>query len=165
MLPAAMPGPINGNPNPASFWPWAGNVREQIIERNQLVDRKKRKGKTGDPKNPPLASSALLEFMGPGRTSEELRFPAPLEPRSGEARLSEQGGLEAMGQLLDRAGESANQGMARELARLSVPPDRLERLKGLIQREAAMLQVMGRLQGDLTDIHRRIQDESKTRGY
>ena len=161
-----MAGRIN-NPNPnAAFWPWPGNVREKLVERGQLIERKKAsKKKTGDPKNPPLASAALLEFMGPGRSSEELRFPAPISPRQGEARMAEDSGLEALGGLLERADDAQNANLSRDLGRLNVPADRLERLNALLQREAGMLQVMGRLQGDLAEIHRRIRDESKTRGY
>lgn len=161
-----MAGRIN-NPNPnVPFWPWPGNVREKLVERSQLVERKKsNKKKAGDPKNPPLASAALLEFMGPGRSSEELRFPAPLSPRQGEPRTAEDSGLEALSGLLDRASDDQTANLARDLGRLNVPADRLERLKSLLQREAGMLQVMGRLQNELAEIHRRIKDETRTRGY
>ena len=160
-----MAGRIN-NPNAgAAFWPWSANVREKIVERAQLVDRKKVKKKGGDPKNPPLASAALLEFMGPGHTSEELRFPAPVSPRAGEPRTSEESALPALENMLDRGSDQATQGVARELQRLNVPADRLERLRGLLQREAGMLQVMNRLSTDLADIHRRIRDENKGKGY
>jgi hypothetical protein len=165
MLAFLMAGRIN-NPNPnLGFWPWPGNVREKLVERSQLAERKKANKKKGDPNNPPLASAALLEFMGPGRSSEELRFPSPVSPRVGEARTSEDSGLEALGGLLDRAGESNNANLARDLGRLNVAPDRLERLKSLLQREAGMLQVMGRLQTDMAEIHRRIRDENKAKGY
>ena len=155
----------NPNPNAAAFWPWPGNVREKIVERNQLVDRKKAKKKLGDPKNPPLASAALLDFMGPGHTSEELRFPAPISPRAGEPRTSEESALPALENLFDRGGEQATAGLSRELGRLGVPADRLERLKALLQRETSMLQVMGRLQGDLAEIQRRMREETKNKGF
>lgn len=166
MLAGTMAGRIN-NPNPGAvpFWPWAGNVREKIVERNQLIDRKKAKKKGGDPKNPPLASAALLDFMGPGHTSEELRFPAPVSPRAGEPRLAEESALGALGELLERGSESGAAGVTRELARLGVPADRLERLKGLLQREQAMLQVMGKLQEELAEIQRRMKEESAGRGF
>jgi len=160
-----MAGRIN-NPNAgAAYWPWSANVREKIVERNQLIDRKKAKKKGGDPKNPPLASAALLEFMGPGHTSEELRFPAPISPRQGDARTSEESALPALENVLERGSDSANQGIAKEIQRLGVPADRMERLRGLLQREAGMLQVMGRLSTDLAEIHRRIRDENKDKGY
>ncbi|MBS2030512.1 MAG: hypothetical protein JST54_21600 [Deltaproteobacteria bacterium] len=160
-----MAGRIN-NPNAgAAFWPWSANVREKIVERAQLIDRKKTKKKGGDPKNPPLASAALLEFMGPGHTSEELRFPAPVSPRAGEPRTAEESALPALEGMLDRGSDAANQGIAKEIQRLGVPADRMERLRGLLQREAGMLQVMGRLSTDLAEIHRRIRDENKGKGY
>src|SRR5688500_7053355 len=74
-------------PLPAPTWPWGGprSVRERLVDPSQL-DR--RKGKKGDPKNPPLASFALLEFMGPGHTSEELRLPEPAMPTGYDAELA-----------------------------------------------------------------------------
>lgn len=159
-----MAGRINNPAASQAFWPWPGNVREKIIERNQLVARKKVK-KGGDPKNPPLASAALLEFMGPGHTSEELRFPAPVNPRQGDARTSEQSGLPTIEGLVERGGEAQNQALGKELQRLGVPQDRLDRLRGLLQREQGMLQVMGRLSGDLAEIHRRMSEEQRSEGY
>lgn len=153
------------NPNNVPFWPWPANVREKIIERNQIVDRKKGKKKVGDPKNPPLASAALLEFMGPGHSSEELRLPMPVSPRQGDGRSAESSGLAELAGLLERGDAAQTQSMTRELARLGVPPERLERLKALLQREAGMLEVMGRLSADMAEIQSRIKDEQKTRGY
>jgi hypothetical protein len=59
---------------PAPLWPWGGprSVRERLVDPKQL-DRKSRKG---DPKNPALASAALLEFLAPAHSSEEVRLPA-----------------------------------------------------------------------------------------
>ena len=146
----------------ASYGNQEGETTVKMTNVTRIEEAKKAKG---DPKNPPLASSALLEFMGPGHTSEELRFPGPVSPRSGEPRLQEDGGLGDIESLLDHAGESANKSLARELSQLNVPADRLERLKGLLQREAGMLQVMGRLQSDVAEITRRMKDETKGRGF
>ena len=77
---------INNRP-PAPYWPWGGRrtIREKLVSVEQL-ERKQRLRK-GDAKNPPLASAALLEFIGPGHTSEELRLPEPPVPVELEAQL------------------------------------------------------------------------------
>jgi hypothetical protein len=159
-----MAGRINNNN--VAFWPWPANVREKIVERNQIVDRKKgKKGKVGDPRNPPLASAALLEFMGPGHSSEELRLPMLVSPRQGDGRNAESSGLLELQGLLERGDAAQTQVMTRELQRIGVPAERLERLKALLQREAGMLELMGRLSADVEEIQARIKDEQKTRGY
>ncbi len=78
---------INQQPPRAPLWPWGGprTVREKLVDPSQL-DRKK-KTKAGNPKNPALASSALLDFIGPAHSSEELRLPLPPMPFGHEADL------------------------------------------------------------------------------
>jgi hypothetical protein len=39
--------------------------------------------KKGDPKNPSLASAALLDFIGPAHSAEELRLPMPADAPRG----------------------------------------------------------------------------------
>src|SRR4051795_2018801 len=78
---------INQPPVPQPAWPWGGPraVREKLVNRTQ-VDTKKTK-KKGDPKNPSLASAALLDFIGPAHSSEELRLPLPVFPEGHDADL------------------------------------------------------------------------------
>jgi hypothetical protein len=161
-----MAGRINNSPPQLPFWPWPRNVREKLVERAQL-DRTKKKGKKGDPKNPPLASAALLEFMGPGHSSEELRLPPPPDPRLGLGNAEAPTDLPALSSLIEKAdgGGSAADPLARAMGRVQADPRRMEQLKGLLSREAGMLKVMGRLQTDLAEIQRRMKDEQKTRGY
>src|SRR5882757_8983829 len=78
---------INQQP-PQPAWPWGGPraVQEKLVKRAQLIDSKKVK-KKGDPKNPALASAALLDFIGPPHSSEELRLPLPVFPEGHDADL------------------------------------------------------------------------------
>ena len=78
---------INNQPPKAPLWPWGGprSVRERLVDPAQ-VNRKKA-AKTGNPKNPALASAALLDFIGPAHSSEELRLPLPPHPGGHDADL------------------------------------------------------------------------------
>ena len=69
---------INQQPPKTPMWPWGGprSVRERLVDPAQF-DRKKKLKKAGDPKNPALASAALMDFIGPAHSSEELRLPLP----------------------------------------------------------------------------------------
>jgi hypothetical protein len=159
-----MVGRIN-NPNPQpAFWPWPANVKEKLVDRAQL-DRKKGKTKAGDARNPPLASAALMEFMGPGHTSEELRLPLPIAPYERDAQTSGGTDQPVVAELMDKASGLNTDSLQRTMARLQVPPARLDQLKSLLGREAAMLGVMSRLGDDMAEIQRRMKDEQKTRGY
>jgi hypothetical protein len=147
------------------FWPWPRNVREKLVERAQLDRAKLKNGKRGDPKNPPLASAALLDFMGPGHTSEELRFPMPPDPRQADANPHDVSDQPALATMMTKGDPSANEGLSRLLGRLQADPRRMEQLKGLLSREAGMLKIMARVSADLEEIQRRIKDEQQTRGY
>jgi hypothetical protein len=160
-----MAGRIQNQPPALAFWPWPRNVREKLVERAQLDRTKKSKGKKGDPRNPPLASAALLEFMGPGHSSEELRLPPPPDPRLGLANPESPTDSPALGSLMDKAEGPASDSLGRALTRLQADPRRLEQLKGLLSREAGMLKVMGQLHQDVLEIQRRMKDEQKQRGY
>ena len=64
----------------APQWPWGGPqaLRSKVVNRGQI--EKKGVKKKGDPKNPALASTALLDFIGPAHSAEELRLPLPPMP-------------------------------------------------------------------------------------
>jgi len=70
---------VNQQPPRAPLWPWGGprSVRDRLVEPRQLDTRKTKK--KGDPKNPSLASAALLDFIGyflEHITTEVRRFAA-----------------------------------------------------------------------------------------
>ena len=76
---------LNNMPPRAPLWPWGGprSVREKLVDPAEF-DRKKKVAKKGDPKNPALASAALLDWIGPGHNADELRLPLPPHPDEGQ---------------------------------------------------------------------------------
>src|SRR6185369_17960382 len=79
---------INQNPPRTPMWPWGGprSVRERLVDPAQF-DRKKQARKAGNPKSPALASAALLDFIGPAHSADELRLPLPPYPEGHDADL------------------------------------------------------------------------------
>ena len=155
----------NGMPQ-VPQWPWGtpGQVRSRLVDRAQVVD-KKRKGRKGDPKNPALPSAALLDSIGPAHGADELRLPLPPMPEGHEADVTPLSVREQLGELSQLAGPEARGMVERGLARLTAAPDRLERLKGLLQREAQMLELLGRFSDDVQEIQRRMREEQKEGRY
>jgi len=156
---------INNQPPKAPLWPWGGprSVRERLVDPAQ-VNRKKAK-KTGNPKNPALASAALLDFIGPAHSSEELRLATPPNPRENDAPLegySDRPQLESVSQ---RAETEQRRLLERGLSRINAPPDRMDRLKALLQREAQMLTLVSKVHEEVEEIQRRRRDEQKDEGY
>src|SRR5690349_14596825 len=136
---------INPNLPRAPQWPWGGprSVREKLVDPAQL-DRKKAK-KKGDPKNPALASAALLDFIGPPHSAEELRLPLPPSPDGHDADTAALLDGPQLESVAERAGEEQRRSLDRALAGLKAPPDRIDRLKALLAREAQMLTLVGRI--------------------
>src|SRR5919106_1090849 len=75
---------INAPPPRGPSFPWGEpkSVRERLVDPSQVVSAGKRRRK-GDPKDPPLASVALMDFIGPSHSGEDLRLPPPPALRSG----------------------------------------------------------------------------------
>jgi hypothetical protein len=157
---------INNGQPPVPQWPWGtpGQVRSRLVDRAAVVD-KKRKGRKGDPKNPALPSAALLDSIGPAHGSDELRLPQPPMPEGHSADVQPFSDREQLSELVQRAGGAAHEQLERGLGKISAPPDRMERLKGLLQREAQMLDLLGQMSADLQEIQRRIRDEQKEGRY
>jgi hypothetical protein len=155
---------INNQP-PAPLWPWGGprSVRERLVDRTQL-NRKSTK-KTGNPKNPALASAALLDFIGPAHSSEELRLPTPPNPRQNDAPLEGFSDRPQLESVAERGENDQRRLMERGLSRINAPPDRMERLKALLQRESQMLTLVGQVNSEVQEIMRRIREEQKEEGY
>jgi hypothetical protein len=156
---------INHSP-PAPLWPWGGprSVRERLVEPGQL-DRKKKAGKKGDPKNPALASAALLEFIGPAHSSEELRLPIPPHPDGHDADLEGFQDRQFLQTVAKRNASESRRALDRGLARLNAPQDRIDRLRALVGREAQMLSLVAQLCDEVAEIQRRIREEQKHEGY
>lgn len=157
---------INNQPPKMPMWPWGapGSVREKLVNPAQL-DRKKKLKKAANPKNPALASTALLDFIGPAHSSEELRLPLPPNPRGHDADLEGYSDRPFLSSVSERGENEQRRLLERGLARVNAPPERLERLKALLQREAQMLAVVGNLHADVQEIQRRMREEQKGEGY
>ena len=155
---------INNQPPRAPLWPWGGpnSVREKLVNPAQL-DRKKRK--VGNPKNPALASAALLDFIGPAHSSEEIRLPSPPHPKGHDADLEGMSDRPYLGSVAGRGDTEQRQLLERSLGRINAPPDRMDRLKGLLQREAQMLSLVGQVHSEVQEIQRRMREEQQDEGY
>jgi hypothetical protein len=156
---------INQQPPKAPMWPWGGprQVRDKLVDRTQL-ERGKTK-KKGDPKNPALASAALLDFIGPAHSSEELRLPLPAFPEGHDADLDGYLDRQNLSSVADRSDPDSRGRLERNLGSIRAAPDRIERLKALLSREASMLQLVGKVHEEVEEIHRRRMDEQKEEGY
>jgi hypothetical protein len=150
-----------GQPQSAPLWPWGGPraVRERLVDRAQL-DRKNVR-KKGDPKNPALASAELLEFIGPGHTSEELRLPMPPPPAGHDADVESYMDRQVLASVAGRLGEDAQVKFAAGLSSIEATPERLDRLKSLLAREAEMLALVAGVSRDVEDIERKRRAETR----
>jgi len=155
----------NGMPQ-VPQWPWGtpGQVRSRMVDRAQVVD-KKRKGRKADPKNPALPSAALLDSIGPAHGADELRLPMPPMPEGHEADVSPLSVREHLGELAQLTHPEARGMVERGIGKLSAAPDRVDRLRGLLQREAQMLELLGRFSDDVQEIQRRMREEQKEGRY
>lgn len=148
-------------PLPSSQWPWGAenDVREKLIRRRQM-DAKLNQRKA-DPKNPALPSAALLDFIGPAHTSEELRLPMPPLPPGHEADLESFQTRSQLAKVAERSDPEYRRMGDLALAHLSAPPERVERLRALLAREAQMLQFVGRHQRLLDEVMRKMREEQE----
>ena len=149
-------------PQQGPMWPWGGprSVRERLVDRAQL-DRAKKAGKAGNPKAPALASSELLDFIGPAHSSEALRLPLPTPPPGHDADVEtfyDRPHLITVGQ---RGKDEQKDRLHRALSRINAPPDRVDRMKALLGREAQMLVVCDQLGAEMKEILRLMWDAQK----
>lgn len=154
-------------PPPQPLWPWGGEkqVRERLVNPAQLKKTQK-KEKLGNAKNPALASSALLDFIGPAHSAEEMRLPLPPNPQQdGGALLEGFSDRPALGQVAERGEQGARHQLERNLGRINASPERLDRLKALLGAESAMLSLVGELNDEMKEIQRRIRLEQAGEGY
>lgn len=157
---------INNQPPKMPLWPWGGprSVREKLVDPAQF-DRKKALKKAGNPKNPALASAALLDFIGPAHSSEELRLPLPPHPKGHDADVEGYSDRPFLSSVAERADTDQRRLLDRGLSKVNAPPERMERLKALLQREAQMLALVGELSAEVKEIQRRMREEQKGEGY
>src|SRR3954454_17518194 len=144
---------INNQPPPSPMWPWGGprSVRERLIDRAQLD--KKKLGKAGNAKSPALPSAALLDFIGPAHSSEEMRLPLPPFPAGHDADVEgflDRPHLHALTKRAQDGGDSHQ--LERALPQINASPERQDRLKALLKRESQMLDTVGRVPAEMQQI-------------
>ncbi|MGV3623460.1 MAG: hypothetical protein ACO1OB_21760 [Archangium sp.] len=156
---------VGGQQPRAPSWPWGGprEVRGKLVDRTQLERKNVRK--KGDPKNPALASAALIDFIGPAHSSEELRLPLPPGPMGHDADLESYTDRGPLTSVAERMSEDNEASMQRGLATVRAAPDRLERLKSLLAREAQMLDLVNGVSNDMAEIERKRREETSSEGY
>lgn len=144
---------INNQPPPTPMWPWGGprSVRERLIDRAQLD--KKKLGKAGNPKAPALPSAALLDFIGPAHSSEELRLPLPPFPEGHDADVESFLDRPYLHALTKRAQDGGDaQVLERALPQINASQERQDRLKALLKRETQMLDTVSRVAAEMQQI-------------
>jgi hypothetical protein len=156
---------IGGQQPRAPAWPWGGpkDVRGKLVDRTQLERKNVRK--KGDPKNPALASTALLDFIGPAHSAEEIRLPLPPGPAGHDADVEGYLDRGPLSSVAERMQEAQQETLQRGLGMLRAAPDRVERLKSLLARESQMLELIGSVSNDMAEIERRRREETSTEGF
>lgn len=156
-----------GDQNPKTpVWPWGGpqSVRDRLVDPSQF-DWRKRPRKLGDPKKPSLASSELLDFMGPGHTSDELRLPPPPSPfGEGTEEIAPFPDRAFTRQVVARGDAPQRKAVESALERATISPERLDRMRAILQREGQMLALLGAIQADTDEIIQRMKDENTVAG-
>lgn len=153
-----------GDPPRAPLWPWGGprSVREKLVERSQLTNKAKKKG---DPKNPALASAALLDSIGPAHSAEELRLPMPPTPAGHDADIEGHADRAFLTTVAERLTEQSQGAMEVGLGEIRAAAERVDRLRALLQREASMLELVGRVSDDMAEVERRRRQEQAEESY
>jgi len=157
---------INQNPPRVPMWPWGGprSVRERLVEPSQF-DRKKAARKAGNPKNPALASAALLDFIGPAHSADELRLPLPPYPEGHDADLEAYQDRQNLQSAAEKLDPEERRAIDRALARLPISPERLDRMKALLGREGQMLALVEQLHDEISQIYRKMREEQNEEAY
>jgi hypothetical protein len=149
------------NRTPAPQFPWDVRylVRPKELERPGKVKRK------GDPKNPALASMALMDFISPAHNADELRLPLPPTPEGHDADLAAHTDREQLESFVGRSEEAVEDLTERAFQSIRAAGDRMDRLRALLGREQQMLKVVRQVQADIEEIDRKRKDETKDEGY
>lgn len=148
----------------APLWPWGGprSVRDKLVDKTQVTSKAR---KNGDPKNPALASAALLDFIAPAHSAEELRLPMPPMP-SGHGGDTE-GFLDRpyVSTVAERMSEYRQAELERGMQAVRAAPERVERLRSLLQREAQMLNLVNTVGDAMSEVERRRREEQAEEAY
>lgn len=154
-----MAGKIGQQSPKAPQWPWGGprSVRERLVDPRQVA----RANKKGDPTAPALPSMALLDSIGPAHSAEEMRLSMPPPPEGHQADLHAFTTRNALaGAVERRLDDQALAQLSSALNGIKASPERVERLKSQLQREANMLDLIAQVHNEMYDIERRRREET-----
>jgi hypothetical protein len=148
----------------APAWPWGGprSVRDKLVDPTQVGTKAKKKG---DPKNPALASAALLDFIGPAHSAEALRLPMPPVPAGHDSDL--EGFLDRpyVSTVAERMSEYRQAELERGMTAVRAAPERVDRLRSLLEREGQMLNLVSTVAEAMIEIERRRREEQAEEAF
>ena len=157
---------INQPPRREPSFPWGEpqRVRERLVDPAQVAPAKNKRRK-GDPKDPPLASIALIDFIGPAHSADDLRLPAPPRAPTTGADLVASSDRPRLQSAIARVNTEATRSLEGALGRSNASSERAEELKAQLSSEGRMIELLRQLHGDVGEIHRRMREEQKESGY
>jgi len=157
---------ITQQPPSTPQWPWPSNASERMVTPAQ-VDRRPRinSRKPGDPKNPSLASAALMDFIGPAHSSEELRLPMPPPPPGHDADVETFLDRPHLLTVATRGEPDTQRTLEQTLSEVNATPERLDRMKALLSREGQMLGMVTNQAQEMREILRLMWDAQKDENY
>jgi hypothetical protein len=157
---------IKQQPPREPVFPWGGrwSVRDRLVDPSQF-ERVRKNGRKADPRNPALPSAALMDFIGPAHSAEEMRLPMPPQPRGHGAELSAFSDRAHLQAAVERGSEESSVALERALQGVSPSPQRMREIEALLGREARMIERLAQLREELEEILCRMREEQKERGY
>jgi hypothetical protein len=157
---------INQPPRREPSFPWGEpqRVRERLVDPAQVAPAKNKRRK-GDPKDPPLASIALIDFIGPAHSADDLRLPAPPRAPTTGADLVASSDRPQLKSAVSRVNPESTRALEGALRRLNPSAERADELRAQLDSEGQMIELLRQLHGDVDDIHRRMREEQKESGY
>lgn len=148
---------------PQSIWPWGSRaqVRGRLVHRNQIDAKRDRR--KGNMRNPALASAALWKWINPPATSDELRLALPPLPPGHDADETAMLDRPFLQSVAERGSADERRNLEHAFKQLTAPAERTERLKALLARESAMLELVGKFHQQVSDIDRmrRVEQSSE----
>ena len=157
---------IDQPPRREPSFPWGEpkSVRERLVNPAQVAPQKNKR-RRGDPKEPPLASIALIDFIGPAQSADDLRLPAPPRTSGTSADLVASSDRPQLKAAIARVNPESTRALEGALRRLGVSSESAGQRMAELDSEGQMIELLRQLHGDVDDIHRRMRDEQKERGY
>ena len=148
-------------------WNFNPEARASLVTWTQVRPERNSKRKVvkkGDPKNPSLPSAALMESIGPAHSADELRLPLPPPPPGRSADLVGFMDFPQLQGVVERLDEGERDRLSGQLSRITLTPERRDRLDALLARVGKMWEQVSSLQVESNQIIERIREEQKGEG-